>query len=283
MQVLLTNDDGIDATGIRVLAEALSEIATVTVVAPAEDQSAVGRALSDTVAVEERDSKKSYAEYAVSGTPADCTVAGLYSLCPDTDLVVAGCNRGANLSAYTLGRSGTVSAAVEATFFDVPAMAVSLYIPGDREFETLATTPEAYAEAARATTYLAEHTGGDGVFEQADYLNVNAPLPEKGTGGRTDEGGDENSESIGDGDDIGASMVVTHPSRVCDMNAVREGDSITIRDRIWDRMAEDDLPDDAGSDRRTVMDGDVSVSPLTAPHTTERHDVLDALADAYRA
>jgi 5'-nucleotidase len=283
MQVLLTNDDGIDATGIRVLAEALSEIATVTVVAPAEDQSAVGRALSDTVAVEERDSKRSYAEYAVSGTPADCTVAGLYSLCPDTDLVVAGCNRGANLSAYTLGRSGTVSAAVEATFFDVPAMAVSLYIPGDREFETLATTPEAYAEAARATTYLAEHTGEDGVFEQADYLNVNAPLPEKGTGGRTDEGGDENSESIGDGDDIGASMVVTHPSRVCDMNAVREGDSITIRDRIWDRMAEDDLPDDAGSDRRTVMDGDVSVSPLTAPHTTERHDVLDALADAYRA
>jgi 5'-nucleotidase len=283
MQVLLTNDDGIDATGIRVLAEALSEIATVTVVAPAEDQSAVGRALSDTVAVEERDSKRSYAEYAVSGTPADCTVAGLYSLCPDTDLVVAGCNRGANLSAYTLGRSGTVSAAVEATFFDVPAMAVSLYIPGDREFETLATTPEAYAEAARATTYLAEHTGGDGVFEQADYLNVNAPLPEKGTGGRTDEGGDENSESIGDGDDIGASMVVTHPSRVCDMNAVREGDSITIRDRIWDRMAEDDLPDAAGSDRRTVMDGDVSVSPLTAPHTTERHDVLDALADAYRA
>ena len=67
------------------------------------------------------------------------------------------------------------------------------------------------------------------------------------------------------------------------MNAVREGDSIAIRDRIWDRMAEDDLPDDAGSDRRTVMDGDVSVSPLTAPHTTERHDVLDALADAYRA
>jgi 5'-nucleotidase len=283
MQVLLTNDDGIDATGIRVLAEALSEIATVTVVAPAEDQSAVGRTLSDTVEVEERDSSRPYAEYAVTGTPADCTVAGLYSLCPDTDLVVAGCNRGANLSAYTLGRSGTVSAAVEATFFDVPAMAVSLYIPGDREFETLATTPEAYAEAARATTYLAEHTGGDGVFEQADYLNVNAPLPEKGTGGRTDEGGDENSESIGDGDDIGASMVVTHPSRVCDMNAVREGDSITIRDRIWDRMAEDDLPDDAGSDRRTVMDGDVSVSPLTAPHTTERHDVLDALADAYRA
>lgn len=276
MQVLLTNDDGIDATGIRVLAEAFSEIATVTVVAPAEDQSAVGRTLSDTVEVEERDSGRPYAEYAVTGTPADCTVAGLYSLCPDTDLVVAGCNRGANLSAYTLGRSGTVSAAVEATFFDVPAMAVSLYIPGDRNFETLATAPEAYAEAARATTYLAEHTAADGVFEQADYLNVNAPLPEEGNAG-----GSREEESMGNGDGTGASMVVTHPSRVCDMNAVREGDSITIRDRIWDRMVDDDIPDDPGSDRRTVMNGDVSVSPLTAPHTTERHDALDALADSY--
>jgi 5'-nucleotidase len=283
MQVLLTNDDGIDATGIRVLAEALSEVADVTVVAPAEDQSAVGRTLSSTVAVEERDSKRSYAEYAVSGTPADCTVAGLYSLCPDTDLVVAGCNRGANLSAYTLGRSGTVSAAVEATFFDVPAMAVSLYIPGDRDFETLATSPAAYAEAARATTYLAEHTDGDGVFDQADYLNVNAPLPEESTDGRTGEDREGDGESMGAGDGTGASMVVTHPSRVCDMDAVREGDSITIHDRIWNRMAEGDIPDDAGSDRRTVMDGDVSVSPLTAPHTTERHDALDALADAYPA
>jgi 5'-nucleotidase len=283
MQVLLTNDDGIDATGIHVLAEALAAIAEVTIVAPAEDQSAVGRTLSSTVAVEERDSRGSYAEYAVSGTPADCTVAGLYSLCPDTDLVVAGCNRGANLSAYTLGRSGTVSAAVEATFFDVPAMAVSLYIPGNREFETLATAPEAYAEAARATTYLAEHTDGDGVFEQADYLNVNAPLPEEVTDRKASEGGDETPKATGGASESRASMVVTHPSRVCDMDAVREGDSITIHDRIWDRMADDDVPDDAGSDRRTVMDGDVSVSPLTAPHTTERHDALDALADAYRA
>ena len=268
MNLLLTNDDGIEATGIRVLADALDEIAEVTVVAPAEDQSAVGRTLSSTVAVEERESwaAGSIPAYAVQGTPADCTVAGLYSIAPETDLVVAGCNRGANLSAYTLGRSGTVSAAVEATFFDVPAIAVSLYIPGDRDFESVAARPEVYAEAARATTYLAEHTATNGVFDHADYLNVNAPLP---------------NEASREGSDEGATMVVTHPSRVCEMDAVRDGESITIHDRIWARMADGDIPDDPDSDRRAVMDGNVSVSPLTAPHTTERHEALDSLADSY--
>jgi len=270
MNVLLTNDDGIEATGIRVLADALSEIAAVTIVAPADDQSAVGRTLSNTVEVTERESAGPWSEYAVRGTPADCTVAGLYSLCPETDLVVAGCNRGANLSAYTLGRSGTVSAAVEATFFDVPAIAVSLYIPASRDFEAVATRAEAYAEAAHATTYLADSAADEGVFEHADYLNVNAPLPgEMGPTSRTD------------GPDEGTEMVVTHPSRVCDMDAVRDGESITIHDRIWARMADGDVPDDPGSDRRAVMDGNVSVSPLTAPHTTERHEALDSLAESY--
>ncbi len=276
MKVLLTNDDGIEATGIRVLAESLSEVADVTVVAPAEDQSAVGRTLSSTVAVEQRDSEGSYSSYAVQGTPADCTVAGLYSICPETDLVVAGCNRGANLSAYTLGRSGTVSAAVEATFFDVPAIAVSLYIPGNLDFEAVAAREDAYAEAARATTYLAERAT-DAVFEHADYLNVNAPLPgEEGNG----SGGGADSDD-GDEPSASAEMVVTHPSRVCDMDAVREEGSITIHDRIWARMADGDLPDDPGSDRRAVMDGKVSVSPLTAPHTTEHHEPLDSLAESY--
>ena len=119
MHVLLTNDDGIDETGLRALHEALSGVAEVTVVAPADDQSAVGRSLSSRVAVDRRETG-----YAVHGTPADCVVAGLQSLAPDVDLVVSGCNRGANLGQYTLGRSGTVSAAVEAAFFECPAIAV---------------------------------------------------------------------------------------------------------------------------------------------------------------
>ena len=254
MQVLLTNDDGIGATGLRVLYDALSAVADVTVVAPAADQSAVGRSRSDTVEVHDHE-----LGYAVAGTPADCTIVGLCSLHPEADLVVAGCNQGANLSAYTLGRSGTVSAAVEATFFDVPAIATSLYIPTDRNFSATVERPEAYTHAAGATTYLVERPLDDGVFERADYLNVNAPIPDTGEG----------------------RMVVTHPSRVCVMDAVADDDRITIHDRIWAHMTEGNVPDPDGSDRRAVLDGNVSVSPLTAPHTTERHETLDALAAAY--
>ena len=260
MHVLLTNDDGIESTGLRVLADALSDLGTVTVVAPAEDQSAVGRTLSNRVTVAEHE-----LGYAVDGTPSDCVVVALGSLCPDVDLVVSGCNRGANLGEYVLGRSGTISAAVEATFFSVPAIAVSLYIPGtDVDFSEYAAREAEYEEAVRATTYLAEHATDDGIFDQPDYLNVNAPIPEKCPGKR-------------------AAMEVTQPSTVYEMDAVREEgeEGITLRDHIWQRMAEGDVPDPEGSDRRAVIEGRVSVSPLTAPHTTERHETLDALVESY--
>lgn len=257
MHILLTNDDGIESVGLGVLADALEDH-EVTVVAPAEDQSAVGRTLSSRVVVEEHDRG-----YAVRGTPADCVVAGLGSLCEDIDLVVSGCNQGANLGEYVLGRSGTISAAVEATFFDVPAMAVSLYIPGgDVDFREYAARETEYDEAARATTHLVANALGDGIFERADYLNVNAPVPEAN--------GDEH-----------AGMEITHPSDVYQMTAVRGDEGLTLRDRIWGQMADGEIPDPAGSDRRAVFEGRVSVSPLTAPHTTERHDALDALADSY--
>lgn len=255
-EILLTNDDGIDATGFRALHEALSEVGSVTGVAPADDQSAVGRALSRSVTVEEHE-----LGYSIEGTPADCVIAGLEALAPETDLVVAGCNRGANLGAYNLGRSGTVSAAVEGTFFDVPAMAVSLYVPvaQDTAYENVDVESDAYSQATRATRYLADHALGAGVFEQADYLNVNAPVPEQATG----------------------EMVVTRPSRVHRMDAVRDGETVELREGIWELMANGNLPDPEGTDRRAVVDGHVSVSPLTAPHTTEHHEALDGLAEAY--
>jgi 5'-nucleotidase len=254
--LLLTNDDGIDSRGFRALYDALSDVATVTAVAPAADQSAVGRALSGEVEVVEHE-----LGYAIQGTPADCTVAGLGTLCPDADMVVAGCNEGANLGAYVLGRSGTVSAAVEAAFFDVPAVAVSLYVPQPEEgdWTDRLTGPDSFREAVRATTYLVEHAPEAGVFDHAEYLNVNAPLP-----------GEEPS-----------GMRVTRPSTLYDMGAEHDGDRIHLVDRVWDRMAADDIPDPEGTDRRAVVDGDVSVSPLTAPHSTNHHEALDGLAAAY--
>ncbi|WP_122089616.1 5'/3'-nucleotidase SurE [Halalkalicoccus subterraneus] len=252
LEVLLTNDDGIDSPGFRALYDALSAVANVTAVAPASDQSAVGRAMSSEVGVEEHE-----LGFAIAGTPADCIVAGLEALGSYPDLVVSGCNTGANLGAYVLGRSGTVSAAVEAAFCGVPAIAVSLYIPEDewpRE-----TGVEEYEEACRATRYLVECAPVNGVFEHAEYLNVNAPLP-----------GDES-----------APMRVTRPSTVYEMAATQDGDSITLHDLSWEAMAEGEIEDPEGTDRRAVVDGAVSVSPLTAPHTTEHHEALDRLAADY--
>mgnify|MGYP000050090317 CR=1 FL=1 len=255
--ILLTNDDGIEATGLRAVYDALTELGDVTVVAPDEDKSAVGRTLSHDVTVHNHE-----LGYSIEGTPADCVVAGLGSLVPDTDLVVAGCNEGANLGAYVLGRSGTVSAAVEATFFDVPAIAVSMYVPvgTDTRLTDVEVEYESYGEAARATAYLVKHARDRDVFEQADYLNVNSPVAEWGR----------------------ADMAITRPSEVYQMTASRgDGNGITLHDRIWERMADGNIPDPEGTDRRAVVDGSVSVSPLTAPHTTEHHEALDALAGAY--
>lgn len=256
LDILLTNDDGIEATGLAVLADALEEVASVTVVAPEDDQSAVGRAISGSFSVREHD-----LGYAIGGTPADCVVAGLTSLVPKTDLVVAGCNCGANLGAAVLGRSGTVSAAVEATFFDVPAIAVSMYVPAD-EYATdgeMEVPARQYDEAVRATTHLVDHFPADGLFDEADYLNINAPVAD------TSEG----------------EMAITRPSHVYRVEAMREGATIELRDGIWELMANGDIPDPEGTDRRAVLEGRTSVSPLTAPHSTERHEQLTELAEQY--
>ena len=256
--ILLTNDDGIDSVGLRELYEGLSAVGDVTAVAPADDRSAVGRSISANVGVSEHE-----LGYAIDGTPSDCVVAGLEVLVPETDIVVAGCNDGANLGAYVLGRSGTVSAAVEATFFDVPAIAVSMYVPvrDDEKWEPLTEEPASYANATRAAQYLAERAPEAGVFEHADYLNVNAPLAETG--------------------EADAPLQVTTPSHVYEMGAVHEAGEIELHDRIWEMMAEGTIPDPDGTDRRAVVEGRVSVSPLTAPHTTKHHEALDALADNY--
>jgi 5'-nucleotidase len=260
-RILLTNDDGIDAVGLRALYDALSADYDVVTLAPTGDRSSVGRALSDDVAVTEHE-----LGYAVDGTPVDCVVAGLDEIVPDADLVVAGCNKGANLGAYTLGRSGTVSAAVEAAFFGVPAVAASMYVPGGSDWWKRDLVAANFDNAVRATRFLIDEAPGAGVFDRADYLNVNAPLAE------------ENSDaSTGP-----APMRATTPSTWYGLEATRNGDgNVSFDDPIWGRMTPADVPDLVGTDRRAVVDGEVSVSPLSVPHAAEPNAGLEALADAY--
>ncbi|MCF2165112.1 5'/3'-nucleotidase SurE [Halobacterium salinarum] len=252
-EILVTNDDGIDAPGIRALADGLDAVGNVTVVAPADNQSATGRAMSQEVAVHDHD-----LGYAIEGTPADCVVAGLEALGPYPDLVVSGVNEGGNLGMYVLGRSGTVSAAVEAAFFGVPAIAVSMYMREEQFGEPTAVAD--YEHAVDATTHLAHDAVTDGIFDTADYLNVNAPHPDA---------------------DATGEMVVTRPSHAYDMTAAQTGDTVTLYDRLWEAMAAGDIHDPDGTDRRAVLDGHVSVSPLTAPHSTEHHDALDGIATEF--
>lgn len=254
-EILLTNDDGIDSPGLAAAYDRLSEVGSVTIVAPAQDQSMMGRAMSNEVEVIDHNHG-----FAVTGTPADCVIVGLQALDLNPDLVVAGINRGANLGGYVLGRSGTVSAAVEAAFCDIPAIATSVYVPtGDLAFHEINVEYQHYSEAAKAAAYLAERGLEDGIFETADYLNVNAPFPSE-----------EPTE-----------MRITQPSQRYEMEATIEEDAVTIYDRIWDRMNDGTLDEPMTTDRGAVMNGAVSVSPLVAPHAAQDGDHLRSLAADY--
>jgi 5'-nucleotidase len=128
MHILLTNDDGIHARGLKILHEVLSEIADCLVVAPEREQSAVGHAITLTrpLMVRQVGGNGMFSGFAVTGTPADCVKIGIKELAAGpVDLVVSGINLGPNVGIDVI-YSGTVSAATEAAVLGVPSVAVSL-------------------------------------------------------------------------------------------------------------------------------------------------------------
>ncbi|MSP55174.1 MAG: 5'/3'-nucleotidase SurE [Myxococcales bacterium] len=131
MNILLTNDDGFDAPGLRALEHALEGLGTLWTVAPLSEQSAKSHALSmrDPIRALERGPRA----FAVTGTPADCVYLAVNQLLPGPpDLVVSGINAGSNL-ATDVFYSGTVAGAREASCFGVRALAASLWISGGAE------------------------------------------------------------------------------------------------------------------------------------------------------
>ncbi len=127
MRILLTNDDGIQAVGLRSLYKALVEAGhDVFCVAPVTEQSAVGHAVTIASPLRVKEFRENgFAGLGVSGTPADCVKIGLTKLLEsDPDLVVSGINSGANVGVDIL-YSGTVSAATEGALMGFPALAVS--------------------------------------------------------------------------------------------------------------------------------------------------------------
>ena len=126
--ILVTNDDGITAPGIRKLVEFMNEIGEVIVVAPDSPQSGKGHAITinSTLMVEEIKMEGAQRDFACSGTPVDCVKLALDKVLPRRpDLVVSGINHGANSSINVI-YSGTMSAAVEAGVEGIPAIGFSL-------------------------------------------------------------------------------------------------------------------------------------------------------------
>lgn len=131
MKILISNDDGIVANGIRALTEALSRENDVYVIAPDRERSAAGHSLTlhTPLRVEELDPKfGAKRNWVTTGTPGDCVKIGLSAILgPDEkpDLVISGINHGPNLGADIL-YSGTVSCALEGAMLGYPAIATSL-------------------------------------------------------------------------------------------------------------------------------------------------------------
>lgn len=162
MRILLSNDDGILAPGIKILAQALSTIAEVIVVAPDRDRSGASNSLTLDSPLRVMTYEKD--RLGVVGTPTDCIHLALTGLLDDLpDLVVAGINHGSNLGDDVF-YSGTVAAAIEGCFLGVPALAVSL----------AGHQVQHYPTAAQIVKDLVQKLMGD-PLPQDTILNINVP------------------------------------------------------------------------------------------------------------
>lgn len=126
--ILVTNDDGINAPGIRTLIDVLNTIGDVVVVAPDSPQSGMGHAITinSTLYVRHISTNDLQQEYSCSGTPADCVKLGIREILDrKPDLCVSGINHGSNSSINVI-YSGTMSAAIEAGIEGIPAIGFSL-------------------------------------------------------------------------------------------------------------------------------------------------------------
>lgn len=167
MLILVTNDDGITAAGIKALVDSLKNKGEVVVVAPERERSAVGHAI--TMHKPLRANRVPYfggeiKAWSVNGTPSDCVKLGIEALMDrKPDMVFSGINRGPNLGSDVL-YSGTVSAAIEAVMLGVPAAALSL---ASYDYED-------YSVASGFAFSLAENIYREGL-DGDTLLNVNVP------------------------------------------------------------------------------------------------------------
>jgi 5'-nucleotidase len=254
MKILVTNDDGIHAPGLKVLETIAREISEdVYVVAPETDQSGVSHSLSLNDPMRLR--QISDRHYAVKGTPTDCVIMGIKHILRGNppDLVLSGVNRGQNV-AEDVTYSGTIAAAMEGTILGVPSIALSqAYAYGDREnFNWLATE----AHGARIIRKILEIGIPKGIL-----MNVNFPAraPEDVAG-------------------VAVSVQGQRNQALLDVEKRLDGRGNPY---YWLAFARGKIDPAEGTDLHALADGRISVTPLRLDLTDLPS--LTRLADAFDA
>lgn len=245
MRLLLSNDDGVYAPGLAALAQELSQVADVTVVAPEGERSGFSSAL--TLDRPLRVTRLDNGFYSVNGTPADCVHLALNGFLDfEPDLVVSGINAGANLGDDVL-YSGTVAAALEGRFLGKTAVAVSLVGSHVREHGVAAFVP-----AARMVSRLLDSLSVLSLPART-ILNVNVPdLPWEQLRG----------------------YQVTRLGHRARARDVRELTDPRGRKAWWIGIAGEPADGGEGTDFHAIQEGFVSVTPLQTDMTR-----MEALTD----
>lgn len=177
-QILLTNDDGIQSPGLWAAAGALAAVGRVTVAAPTEQSSGMGRSLPSTSSGIIREEKlrvngQEWVVYAVSGTPAQAVQHGVLEIMPKKpDLVVSGINYGENVGLGTT-ISGTVGAAMEAASLDIPALAISLEVA--QRYHLSYSQEIDFSTAAHFTAFFGRLLLAKKMPEDVHLLKVDVP------------------------------------------------------------------------------------------------------------
>jgi len=225
-RILVTNDDGVNSEGIHALAESLTPLGDITVVAPIQEASAIGHALTLRRPLRLEHIRSNV--YAVDGTPTDCVnVAIAHVLNGKPDLIVSGINKGWNLG-DDVTYSGTVSGALEGALLGIPSIAISTQNKGNH-FE--------FAPSARAASMMAGAVLERGM-PKFTLLNINVPFgPNKG-------------------------FRATVQARRNHVTVVNK--RIDPRDRAyyWIEEGENDWEPHDRSDYQAVRDGYISITPL---------------------
>jgi 5'-nucleotidase len=226
LNILLTNDDGIEAPGLQVLCNCLIDSSRIVVVAPQRPQSGVGHRITTRSPLAVKETGKN--RYSVDGTPADCVRIALKKIVPDADWLISGINPGANLGSDVYN-SGTVAAAREAAILGCRAIAISQYIARDQQIDWAAT-------GHHARPVLQMLLSRD--LAPGHYWNVNLPHPHS-----TDT--ELTYEFCG---------LDTHPHQY---TYHRQGDALTYKGTIHQR------PRDAGKDVAVCFDeGKIAITCL---------------------